>query len=64
MYIPDNYDMWASHDAEQEAELQKLPKCNECGEPIQGEYAYGSNGKYICEHCLEAYYRVSVEDLM
>ncbi len=52
------------HDAEQEAELQKLPKCKECGEPIQTDYAYGINGKYICEHCLEAYYRVPIEDLM
>lgn len=63
MYIPDNLDRWESYDAEQERELQKLPICDECGEPIQSEYCYGSNGKYICEHCLNAYYRHSVEDL-
>lgn len=63
-YIPDAYDMWARHDAEQEVNLQTLPKCAECGEPIQTEYCYGNNGKYICEHCLKAYYRHSVEEIM
>ena len=64
MYIPDALDMFHKHDADREHELQKLPKCKECGEPIQTEYCYGDNGKYICEHCLKAYYRHSVEDLM
>lgn len=63
-YIPDNYDRWTSHEAEQEAELEKLPTCRSCGEPIQTEYCYGSNGRYICEHCLNAYYRIPVEDLI
>ena len=63
-YLPDNYDMWARNDAEKEEELRKLPRCAECGEPIQTDYCYGNNGKYICEHCLNAYFRHSVEDLM
>ena len=37
MQIPDNYDRWAQHDAEQERQLQMLPKCSECGEHIQQE---------------------------
>jgi len=65
MYYTDNpLSDFARYDADREAELQKLPKCSECGNPIQSEYAYGSNGKYICEHCLKAHYRVSVEDLI
>ncbi len=62
--LRDNYDLWASHDAEKEQELKKLPVCKECGGPIQTEYCYGDNGKYICEHCLKAYYKHSVEDLI
>lgn len=63
MYIPDNYDMWARHDAEQEIELQKLPKCDKCKKPMQDEYCYDIEGEYICEDCLKKHYRVSVEDL-
>lgn len=59
--IPDNYDMWARHDAEQEAELQKLPKCDKCGKPIQDEYYFDMVGEYICEKCLIKYHRKSVE---
>lgn len=61
--IPDNYDLWARHDAEQEAELQKLPKCDKCGQPMQDEYCYDIEGEHICENCLKKHYRVSVEDL-
>jgi formylmethanofuran dehydrogenase subunit E len=64
MHIPDNYDMWASNDARQEEQLKMLPKCRECKEPIQTEYCYGSNGKYICEDCLKEHYKHSVEDLI
>lgn len=62
--LVDNYDLFAKHDAEQEAELKKLPICKECGEPIQTEYCYGNNGKYICEHCLNENYKHYVEDLI
>ena len=59
--LPDNYDMWARHDAEQEAELQKLPKCDKCGKPIQDDYCYDIEGECICEKCLNKHYRKSVE---
>ena len=64
MYVPDNLDRWEAHDRAMEVKLSMLPKCHCCGEPIQSEYAYGSNGKYICEDCLERHYQVPVEDLM
>lgn len=56
-YIPDNYDAWVKHDAEQEAELQKLPECAECGEKIQDEEAYYINGEWICLNCMDSYRR-------
>ena len=63
-YIPDNYDLWAAHDAKQERLLDKLPKCSNCGEHIQDDYCYQIDGGLICEHCLNAYYRADVEDFM
>ena len=62
--LPDNYDLFAKHDSEQEEKLKNLPICKACGEPIQTEYCYGNNGKYICEHCLEENYRHEVADLI
>lgn len=61
-YIPDNYDMWSRHDAEKEAELDKLPECSECGEKIQDEYAYYINDEWICERCMRGY-RKEVEEI-
>ena len=60
----DNYDLFKQHDAEQQSKLKMLPICRACEEPIQTEYCYGKNGKYICEHCLNEDYKHSVEDLI
>lgn len=51
-YIPDAYEQWERHDAEQERELQKLPRCSECDEPIQNEHCYEINGELICPDCM------------
>lgn len=40
--------------AEQEAELDKLPKCADCGHPIQDEL--------ICPDCLDSNYRRETDD--
>jgi len=63
MYIPDNYDLFARHDAEQEAQLEKLPECSECGEKIQDEHCFEINGEYICERCMEGH-KKHIEDLI
>lgn len=49
--MTDVYDLWAAHDAEQEAELQKLPICDKCKNPIQQESAVYYNDQWICEEC-------------
>lgn len=49
----DNYDMWATHEVEQEKKLRKMPKCTECGERIQQDRAVHVHGGYICDYCLE-----------
>lgn len=63
MGMPDNYSLWARHDAEQEAELQLLPLCCECGEHIQAETCFQINDEIICEECMENY-RKYTDDLM
>lgn len=45
------------HDAAQEKWLARLPKCVECGEPIQDEYFYLINDEPVCEECLIREYR-------
>lgn len=53
MYIPDNYDRFEMHMAEQERELAMLPICRECKKPIQTEWLFDFDGEYICEHCMD-----------
>ena len=55
--VPDNYDMWKQHDAEHERMLNRLPKCMECGEPIQQTDALFIDGGYICDDCLDDMWR-------
>lgn len=35
----------------QEEKLERLPKCCECGEPIQQEEAVEIDGNWYCEDC-------------
>lgn len=62
MNVPDNYDRWKQHDAEQEAQLDKFPKCSICDEPIQDDYYYEINDECICEECLNDNFRKDIED--
>lgn len=62
MQIPDNYDRWASHDAEQERQLQKLPECCCCSEHIQDDHFFLINDEIVCEGCLNEFFRKDVED--
>ena len=52
------------HDAAQQDELNRLPRCSECDEPIQSETCYEINGELICEECLENNHKKWVEDLI
>ena len=31
----------------------KLPKCSECGEPIQDDSYFEVGGDYYCEECMD-----------
>lgn len=63
-YIPDALDMFERHDAELEEAIEMLPKCTECGEPIQDEYCFVINDMPIHESCMNENYRVPTTDLM
>ena len=39
--------------AEQEKQLDKLPRCSQCDEHIQQEDAVRINDEFICDRCLE-----------
>ena len=60
MYIQDNYDRWKQHDTAMEAEFQKLPECDYCGEYVTGEYLFMINGEVICERCLNEHFKKEV----
>ena len=45
-----DFDRW---DAEQQAKLDRLPKCECCGHPIQQEDAVNIFNRWYCDDCLE-----------
>lgn len=57
-YLPDAYDVWEAHDAQQEKALSERPVCADCDEHIQKEEAYYINGEWICERCMDSYKRM------
>ena len=62
MQIPDNLDHFERYDAEQERQLQKLPVCTYCGEPVQDDFLYLINDEIMCMDCLNDHFRKDVDD--
>ena len=56
-YVPDNYDAFLQHEAEQEAWLSKRPICEHCEEPIQDDHLYDIEGLLYCEKCAREIFR-------
>ena len=46
---------------DQDRRLERLPVCCECGEPVQDDTAYESNGECICVRCMEDNHLKGVE---
>jgi hypothetical protein len=43
-------------DARKEKELEKMPKCSHCGQPIQDDYLFDIDGELYCEeHAMELF---------
>lgn len=64
MYIPDNYDLFKQHDAEQQKQLDRLPRCSECEHPIQDEFCFEVNGELVCDECMNNNHKKWVEDFI
>lgn len=52
----------ARYDAEQQAELDRLPKCVYCEEPIQDDSYFDINDEPCCYDCLIEYHRKWTDD--
>lgn len=52
------------YDAVQEKAKEKLPRCSECGEPIQDDFFYEIDCYFYCEDCLRDNHRKSTEDFI
>ena len=44
---------FAMYDSDQQKQLENLPKCSLCDEPIQQEDVVQFHGEYICDDCLD-----------
>ncbi len=61
-FVPDNYDAFRYHEAEQETWLHKRPKCKICKEHIQDDYLFDVDGVIYCEECMKDLYRKDAEN--
>lgn len=61
-YTDDPVADFHSYDAELEAELQKLPECDYCGETIRTDYFYLVNDDIICPGCMNKHFRKDVSE--
>lgn len=59
--IPDNYDLWERHDAEQQRSLKNCPQCDICDKHIQEDFYWEFDGVIYCCECLGEH-RKWVED--
>ena len=50
--------------AEKERELERLPVCECCGEPIQQEKAVYYNDSWFCEDCEDEAWQTIREDFL
>lgn len=50
------------HAAEQDRQLERLPVCDYCGEPIMDEYFFLISDEPICKGCLIENFRVHTRD--
>lgn len=64
MYVTDALDLFARHDAEKEAEIEKYPVCCECGYHITDEKLVHINDEFMHKKCFEANYVKDTEDFV
>lgn len=55
---------YEAYSAEQEKELNKLPKCSECGNHIMTDDCWVINDEIYCPECAEKNFRKWTEDYL
>lgn len=64
-YYSDNpardYDNYCAY---QDRELERLPKCIYCSQPIQDEKHYIINDEHVCHDCLVLNFEVDTDDFI
>lgn len=61
MYVPDVLDLFEACEARAEKERRKAPICDYCYEVVQDDHYYDINGDFLCQDCLDHFYRKEVE---
>ena len=61
-YTDDPVADFEAYDRQQEEQLERLPVCEICGEPIQDEHLYLINDEFVCEKCLIRDFRKNTDD--
>lgn len=51
----------ASYEAKQRKWFDRLPKCDVCGQPIQGTHYYEINDEKVCADCIEDEFKRTLE---
>lgn len=49
-----DFEAW---DAMRERRLERFPVCSECGDPIQDDFAFRIDQRWICELCMGQFRR-------
>ena len=62
MYTDDPIADFHRHDARQERELARLPKCSDCTKRIQDDEFYIIQEIIYCPNCLNKNFRVWTDD--
>lgn len=62
MHCPDNYDIWASHEADVERRRAVRPICDCCYEPIIGERLFDIDGELFCMECVKENFIKDTDD--
>lgn len=60
--MDDYNDLYDRHEAEQERQLARLPRCCECRERIQEDKLFDVFGDLYCESCMEREFMKPVEN--
>ena len=63
-YTDDPVRDFHNYDAEVQAKLSKLPKCDDCADIIQDDYYYSVDGDILCESCMNDRYRHCADEYL